>query len=90
MNSLGSPLNGVNLIAIPDRNELGTEFFITDERGRYKLSLMEPKCVVMLIQDSKLILMGLKFAGAEKLDGQSINKNRLQSGSGQTPFLLQP
>lgn len=47
--SAKSPLNGTNLIAIPISDDLGIEFSITDEQGRYRLSLQKDSTYILEI-----------------------------------------
>jgi len=47
IDSIGNPLNGTNLIAIPQSDALGMEFSITDEQGRYRLQLTKDSTYVL-------------------------------------------
>lgn len=45
--SIGNPLRGTNLIAIPQSDALSMEFSITDEQGRYRLILQKDSTYVL-------------------------------------------
>jgi hypothetical protein len=45
--TLGIPLNGTNLIAIPANDKLSIKFSITDEQGRYRLNLQKDSTYIL-------------------------------------------